>query len=149
MAAFSRGRRVPLAVVGAFVMFVLAGCGPRPAVVRGTVSVDGVALSGGSLTFEPVDGVGPSVGTEITDGRFELPATSKMLPGKKKVVVRGSIKTGKQVQAAPPAPPGVMVDDLKFYPSPGGQPGTQEVEVKEGENELRIDLTEKQPEKLK
>jgi hypothetical protein len=140
---------VALAVVGVFAIFTITGCGPPPAVVRGTVGVNGAALSSGSITFEPADGVGPSVGTEITDGRFELPATSRMQPGKKRVVVRGSIKTGKQVPAAPPAPAGVMVDDLKFYPSPGGQPETREVEVKEGVNELRIELTDKGAEKPK
>lgn len=149
MSSISPTHRIALAVGGVFVLLVLPGCGGGPAVVRGTVTVDGTPLSSGSLTFEPADGVGPSVGTEITDGQFELPAASKMTPGKKKVVVRGSIKSGKKVQAAPPAPPGIMVDDLRFYPAPGGQPETKEVEVKEGENDLRIELTEKKSEKSK
>ncbi len=135
------------ATFGACLLISLTGCGNGAAVVRGTVAVDGVALSDGSVTFEPVDGEGPSVGTGVTDGQFELPATSRMKPGVKKVTIRGSIKTGRKVQAAPPAPPGIMVDDLKFYPPPGGQPEVREAEVKEGENELRFDLRAKSAEK--
>lgn len=137
------------AVFGACLIFSLTGCGNGAAVVRGTVTVDGTPMSDGSVTFEPADGDGPSVGTGVTDGQFELPATSRMKPGVKKVTIRGSIKTGKKVQAAPPAPAGIMVDDLKFYPPPGGQPEVREAEVKEGENELRFDLKAKPAEKPK
>jgi len=136
-------------VIALLLVFSVIGCGDGTAVVRGTVAVNGEPMSDGSVTFEPADGNGRSVGTQITDGRFEVPAGSRMTPGNKKVTIRGSIKTGKQVPAAPPAPPGVMVDDLKFYPPPGGQPEIKEAEVKEGDNELRFELTAKQPGKAK
>ncbi|MCE9566299.1 MAG: DUF2460 domain-containing protein [Planctomycetes bacterium] len=141
-------RPITLGAVG-FLVITVAGCGKPVPIVRGTVAVDGVPLSSGSVTFESVDGSTPSVGTTITDGSFDVPVSSQITPGKKKVTIRGSMKTGKQVQAAPPAPKGVMVDDLIFYPPPGGKPEVREADINEGENDLRFDLTAKSFEKPK
>jgi len=95
------------------------------------------------VTFESLDGASPTIGTKITDGTFDIPVSSNITAGKKKVTIRGSMKTGKQVQASPPAPKGVMVDDLIFYPPPGGQPEVREAEVVDGDNELKFDLAAK------
>jgi hypothetical protein len=148
MGITNRLRSVALRAVGLLVV-TMAGCGKPVPIVRGTVSVDGVPLSSGSVTFESLDGASPSVGTTITDGTFEVPVSSNITPGKKRVTIRGSMKTGKQVQATPPAPRGVMVDDLIYYPPPGGQPEVRDAEVNEGDNELRFELTAKQPGKVK
>jgi hypothetical protein len=145
----TRFRSVPrrsAAVVAVFAV-LLAGCGRPAAVVSGTVTVDGDPASDGSVNFEPVDGQGPSAGAKITDGKFTVPEEVAMTPGKKRATVRASVKTGKMVQAAPPPPPGLMTDELRFYPAPGVKPDVREVELKEGENELSFDLTTKATDK--
>ena len=142
-------RSLRIAVCGGLLLVALPGCGNSTPVVHGTITVNGEALSDGSVTFEPVDGASASVGAKISEGNFEVPATSRMTPGMKKVTIRGSIKTGRLVQAAPPAPIGVMVDELTFYPPPGGQPELREVEVREGDNELRFEMTVKKTAKKK
>lgn len=133
----------PTALVAVGILFVFAGCAKPIPIVRGTVSIDGTPLSNGSVTFESTDGVSPTVGTTITDGAFEVPTTSQITPGKMKVTIRGSMKTGKQVQAAPPAPKGLMIDELVYYPTLGGQPDVREAEIVEGENDLKFDIPAK------
>ena len=56
------------------VLFSVTGCakGPRVHTVRGTVSLDGAAVSEGDITFIPADpALGPTQG-KIKDGRFEF-----------------------------------------------------------------------------
>ena len=132
--------RVRIIYCTLFGLVMLAGCGGPTAVVHGKVTIDGSPASDGSINFEPADGVGPTVGAKVTDGVYEVTSTQKMLPGKKRVVVRASSKTGKQIPAGPPAPPGTMMDELLFHPKPGMQPDTREVEIKDGDNELDISL---------
>jgi hypothetical protein len=137
MIATSRRRIISCTLFG---LVLLAGCGGPTAVVRGKVTIDGSPASDGSVNFEPADGVGPTVGAKVTDGIYEITSAQKMLPGKKKVVVRASSKTGKQVPAGPPSPPGTMMDELLFHPRAGAQPDIREVEIKDGENEFDVAL---------
>jgi len=60
-----------LSVLALVVLF--AGCGGRGydnLTVEGNVTIDGVAVPKGSLTFSPLDDSGPVVGTEIVDGKY-------------------------------------------------------------------------------
>ncbi|WP_439627813.1 hypothetical protein [Gemmata sp.] len=136
------GRRLApgSSVLGCLVLFGVAGCGAPGPSARGTVTVNGEALSDGSVSFEALDGASASVGAKVTDGGFVVPESAGMRPGPKRVTIRGSIKTGRLVQAAPPAPPGVLVDDLKYLPPHGGRPEVREVEVRDGDNEFRFEI---------
>jgi len=62
------------------------------------VTLDGKPLASGSITFQPTAGTsGPSAGGAITNGQFELPAASGVMPGKYNVVVQVMLETGKML----------------------------------------------------
>ena len=59
------------------------GCGARQATVglEGEVTYNGRAVEKGRIEFIPSDGTtGPSAGTTVTGGRYELPAKWGLLP---------------------------------------------------------------------
>ena len=63
--------------------------------VSGQVTLDGAALPTGTIAVIPVDkNVGPSVGSEILQGRYEIPAAKGPLRGEKYRVEIRSIDTG-------------------------------------------------------
>jgi len=130
-------------VVIALAMLALIGCGPNGATIRGTVTLDGKPLSEGTIRFESVEAGSSSAGTGIKEGRYEMLPASELLPGKKQVTIRGVMKTGKQIPAGPPAPPGEMIDEVKQYPARGAVPEPRDAEIKAGENELNFELTTK------
>lgn len=99
----------------------LAGCGDHGVPLLGEVIYDGQPLESGSIVFVPVDGVGPSRGTTIIDGKFEIAPAQQLLPGKKIVQVRGSVKTGRQIEAPPPSPPGQIIDETRYVEFPEQQ----------------------------
>lgn len=137
---FRLTRGAVLGLAASFCAAALTGCGAPPG-VRGTVTLDGAPVTEGSISFEPADGQGPSAGANITGGRFEIPPASGLKPGKMRVTVRAAVKTGKQVPAGPPAPPGTMTDELKIYPPRGTPPEVREVELRAGDNEVALDLS--------
>ena len=92
---------------------VLAGgCGGSKVVVRGTVTVDGRPVEEGAISFEPADGQGTTTGGTITDGKYELTGNAAVTPGKQVVRIVGLRKTGKMVEAGPPAPKGTLVEEV-------------------------------------
>ena len=93
-------------------MLVLTGCGSDGISIGGAVTLDDKPLSEGSISFEPVDGAGPTTGGKITDGKYELVDAAAPLPGKKTVRISGAFKTGRRVPAGRPLPPGTMVDEI-------------------------------------
>lgn len=124
------------ATILAAAMFV-SGCGDGTVVVRGSVSLDGKPADEGSVSFQPAEGNGPSSGGSVKDGRFEA---AGLVPGKYKVTVRAALKTGKQIPAGPPNPPGAMMDELIRHPPEGKNPEPEVVEVSKGMQPLTFDL---------
>jgi hypothetical protein len=120
-----------------------AGCGSGLVTVTGTVTLDGKPADEGSVSFQPADGNGPSGGCSVKDGRFEL--TPGLKPGAYKVSVRAGLKTGRQIPAGPPLPPGSTVDEMLSYPPPGQSSEPVLVEVKPGGPPLAFDLNSKSP----
>lgn len=117
-----------------------SGCG-NPTTIRGTVTLNGDPVSEGSISFEPADGNGPSIGGTIRDGKFEIAPSSTMTPGKKSVRIRAAMKTGKQIPAGPPTPPGTMIDEMIYYPAKDDDDPKQEVEVVKGKaNDFLFEL---------
>ena len=112
-------RRMPTWVLGLFCGFVLigSGCGNRVLEVEGSVEFDGVAVASGSISFEPADGPGRDFGGVITDGKYKITSPPGVEPGAKKVRIRAARKTGRQIPAGSPSPPGTMVDELVVVPA--------------------------------
>ena len=94
-------------------LLAVAGCGDNTAEVRGTITVDGTPIVEGMISFEPVDGQGTTTGAAIKDGKYELVGKAAATPGPKIVRIVGLRKTGKMVEAGPPAPKGSMIEQLE------------------------------------
>ena len=126
------------ALVGALtLLFAVIGCSPQDVTVSGTVEIDGVPVENGTISFDPVDPNGPTMGAPITGGRYSLTGT----PGKKIVRVTSFRLTGKKVPAGPPMPAGTMVDEIVTFPPAGENHEVKEVELKSGKNVFSVNLT--------
>src|SRR5689334_2131813 len=107
-------RAKPAIVLAAAVALVtLAGCSDGKVIVRGMVNVDKQPLETGMIALEPADGQGPTTGGEIKEGRYELIGNAAAIPGEKIVRISGVRKTGKMVEASPPAPKGTLIPQME------------------------------------
>lgn len=107
-------------------LVLAAGCGKKMITVEGNVTWQGKAVDSGSISFAPADGKGPTLGGGIKDGKYKLEGAGGVTPGKKTVTIMAVRKTGKQVEAGPPEPPGKMVDEVVSVSS------TQSCEIADG-----------------
>jgi hypothetical protein len=131
----------------ALILVLMAGCaaGERPTHVHGTVTIDGEPLEDGFILFVPAEGTpGPAVSSDIKDGSFAISAEQSVPIGNHHVEIRGRRKTGKQIDAVPPAPPGTKIDEwVEAVPPRYHRESTLECEIKLGDNLLVFDLTTK------
>jgi hypothetical protein len=88
------------------------GCGNGKVEVRGTITVDGQPIDEGMISLEPADGLGPTTGGLIKEGKYALTGIAAATPGKKIVRIVGLRQTGKMIPAGPPAPKGSMIPEL-------------------------------------
>src|ERR1700759_1339838 len=74
----------------------LAGCGgtsgPQMYPISGEVTLDGVPLKEGAISFVPADGKGLAAGGKIVDGKY----TAKSVPGAKRVEIRAPKVVGQR-----------------------------------------------------
>jgi hypothetical protein len=96
-----------------FLLAACAGCGSGLVTVEGDVTFDGQPVEQGTIVFEPADGAGPSAGGSIEAGAYRLSGESGVAPGNKTVRITATRKTGRQIEAGPPQPPGTMVDETE------------------------------------
>ena len=121
--------RLLCSAVTSTIIYTFMGCGnsdglPRVA-VNGEVTVDGAPLASGVISFVPV-GSGPATGGAIDKGAFKIAEEKGPVPGKYKV--RVTTQAGK--------PLGPEVADGSSAP----EMHESEVEIKDGANELKLDL---------
>lgn len=93
----SRRHAVVLTIL---VSLLASGCtgGDGREAVHGTVSLDGQPLASGLINFRPAEGhAANSSGGTIREGRFELPASQGLLPGKFLVTIQAFAPTGRMV----------------------------------------------------
>src|SRR5207253_1220870 len=86
------------------VLLACCGCSDGKVIVRGTVTVDGQPIDEGMISLEPADGQGPTTGGIIKEGKYELNGKAAVAPGEKIVRISGVRKTGRMIEAGPPAP---------------------------------------------
>jgi hypothetical protein len=112
-------------LMAAFAAAGACGCGNadycHPA---GVVSVSGRPLPKGSIGFEPENPANPSGLVAVQDGKFEVPTSKGLLPGRYKVTVNPPL-----VGIGDP-PPEVMFT-----------PFTTALDVPTGDSEHKIDVT--------
>jgi hypothetical protein len=122
-----------LAVITAWVLSVV-GCGPSVVTVEGKVTWDGTPVETGTISFLPADGKGPSFGGELKNGSYRVEAQKPGALGAKNVSITSVRKTGKMIEAGPPAPAGTMVEELLSLSS------TEKCEIVDGENKHDFQL---------
>ena len=122
-----------LLFVAIVVLLPLHGCGDGKCPIQGNVVFDGQPVASGTIVFEPADGQGPTTGGEILDGKYQLVGKAAPLPGKKKVRISSVQKTGRMIPAGPPAPAGMMVEEVKrWIPAQYNEQTTLSCEVSPG-----------------
>jgi hypothetical protein len=99
-------------MIAASWLLAAVGCGPSLVTVEGKVNLDGAPVDSGTISFAPADGKGQSIGGAIKDGSYRVQAEKPAALGAKNVAITAIRKTGKQIEAGPPAPAGTMVDEL-------------------------------------
>src|SRR5262245_11762932 len=100
----------------ALTVVLLSGCSfDNRVVVTGIVTVDGKPVDEGTINFAANDGQGTSAGGKIENGKYTLKDTGAVTPGKKNVNITAVRKTGRQIPAGQPLPPGTMVDEVIPY----------------------------------
>jgi hypothetical protein len=121
-----------LAVAAAF----LSGCGKdiERASLEGVVRVDGKPLEKGAINLVPLNaGAGSSAGAEIIGGRYSIQGAKAPLPGKYRVEIVGTRKTGRQVPN--PMRAGEKVDEIEMcVPAKYNTDSKLEVDLKVGKN---------------
>ncbi len=112
----ARGARVILAALIVNLLIGLAGCSQPTLHVEGEVVFDGKPVESGSITFEPTDGKGRDFGGVITDGKYKIVSPPGLESGTRIVRIAAMRKTGRQIPAGSPLPPGTMVDEIVSVP---------------------------------
>lgn len=131
-------------VLGVLMAVGIPGCGPpKPELseVFGKVTFDGDPVEEGSIAFVPVEGTtGPTAGGVITAGSYDVTERGPA-PGKYRVEIRASRKTGRQIEAGTPSPPGTMVDEIEHYiPAKYNTSSELTVDITTGRNEHNFPL---------
>jgi hypothetical protein len=104
-----------LPVATGILLAACTGCSNGRYPISGEVTFDSTPVQSGVITMEPADGNGPVVGGKIVGGRYNLTGNAAPFPGKKLVRISASRKTGRRIPVGPPAPPGVMTDEVDRY----------------------------------
>src|SRR5262249_8914125 len=131
------GRRRPIGVLSVVFLFSGLSCDSGVAVVSGEVTLDGTPVENGTITFEPALGDGPTMGSPITNGRYEVKGPA----GKKKVLVTSFRLTGNKVPVNQPGSPMFLVDEIRVFPPPGTSHEPKETELVAGANTFSVQFT--------
>ena len=135
--AFSR-----LRLLGFLPLVLLAsGCGGASS-VNGNVTLDGTPVEAGYVNFVPADASGSGGRAPIIKGRYAVDSTAQLKPGAYRVEIYARRKTGRQIAAGSPAPPGTMIDEeAEAIPEKYNKQSTLQRELKSGNNPVDFDLT--------
>jgi hypothetical protein len=128
----NRQRYVLLGLACAAVLFG-TGCGDGRVRVSGSVIFEGKPLEEGFIALLPTDGVGPTTGGSIKDGKYDLTGEARSTTGEKIVRIVGSRKTGRKIPAG--SPPGAMTDEwVQCIPSLYNDQSTLRVQITPGKD---------------
>jgi prepilin-type N-terminal cleavage/methylation domain-containing protein len=126
---------VVITIIGILIA-LLPGCekGANRVSLEGAVSVNGKPIEDGAINLVPIiPTAGPSAGAEIVAGRYSITAPKGPVPGKYRVEIVATRKTGKQVPDM--MQPGKTVEGIEQYiPEKYNVKSRIEAELREGEN---------------
>ena len=87
------GKRVLTPFLAAVLLLLAGGCGGDGRVeIGGKVTLDGVPVETGTISFQPADGDGPTAEALISNGRYAVAVAL----GKKKVAIQGYKVVGQE-----------------------------------------------------
>ncbi len=108
---------------------LIVGCGQvKLAEVTGTITYDGQVVEQGSIAFAPLDGNGPSGGSEIKDGKY---IAQNVSVGMVKVRIMGAKVTGQKRMFDDPNSPLVTTSE-EYLPAKYNKETELTYEVKAG-----------------
>lgn len=122
-------------------ILLAAGCDDAPegmGTVIGRVAVDGVPATKGAISFTPSDGMAPTTGGKIVDGRYEATAAI----GAAKVMIRIPKVVGERKLYDTPDSPVQPITEESLPPKYNDRTEL-EIEVHPGEMECNFDLSSK------
>lgn len=129
--------------VVAGLLLTIAGCGDKQVHIRGKVTLNGKPIDTGAITFIPDESnKGQTAGASIALGEFQVVGNNLPQPGIYRVEIRSQKKTGKQIPAGSPSPPGTMVEQtIEAVPAKYNDKSELKRELKVGNNDLNFELT--------
>jgi hypothetical protein len=133
--------------IPALALLVAPGCSSDGGRVglSGTITLDGEPLPSGSILFVPIEGtMSPSAGSDIVDGDYEVARARGPKTGVFRVEIRSQRKSGRKVQAPPPAAKGVLAEEwIEAVPASYNRESTLRIELEPGNHPLNFDLKSK------
>jgi hypothetical protein len=133
--------------IAALALTLAPGCSPDGGRVgvSGNITLDGQPLESGSILLVPIEGtMSPSAGSDIADGEYEVPRAKGPKPGTFRVEIRSQRKSGRKVQAPPPAAKGVLAEEwIEVVPAAYNRESKLRIELKTGNNPRNFDLQSK------
>ena len=126
-------------VIGSGFLFlfclVCTGCGSSDGLnrkaVSGKVTVDGVAVPNGSVSFEPLSSGGVGSGAVITNGKYSISKADGLPPGKYLVRITGDDGANFGVSAGKMPGDEEMPAKKQLVPANWNSDSKQEIEVKQ------------------
>lgn len=123
-----------------------AGCGGdgmNRVPVSGQATANGTPIAAGNLTLIPLEGTsGPSAGAAIENGRYDIPDDKGPVPGRYRVEIKATRKTGRQIIDEHRFPPDNKIDEMEQYiPPQFNLQSTLTVDIADGKNrDVNFDL---------
>lgn len=121
-------------------LLLIAGCGTGQVPIQGTVTLDGVPVEEGSISFFPEAGTNSrKASAAILNGEFSIPLENGPLPGKFKVEISWIKKTGRKIPSADPGM-GDVEERIEAIPTKYNTASTLVREIAAGGNKLDFKL---------
>ena len=99
------------AVLHLSALALLCGCGgDASSSVHGKVTLDGEAVTMGSIVFLPTSSDGPKAAAAIENGAYALSPSDKLRPGSYRVEISWHKPTGRKIASADP---GMTIDETR------------------------------------
>jgi hypothetical protein len=146
-------RRLAPVVIVALLTSSIIGCsrasGPPRYGISGTVKLNGEPVNQGSIRFDPMkDTKGSNAGDNIEKGAYRISPSQGLVKGRYRVEIRSNRKTGRQIPAGSPFPPGTMVDEVEeAIPAEYNVKSTLECTITDSGKIENFDLVDKKPAK--
>ena len=115
--------------------FVCVGCGTSDSLNRkaisGKVTVDGVAVPNGSVSFEPLVVGGVGSGAVISEGKYSISQKDGLPPGKYRVRITGDDGANFGVSAGKMPGDEIMPPKKELIPASWNANSNEDIEVKQ------------------